>query len=949
MTVAQSRHVAMFIGLLLSACGGDDAGRSVGDLAPSLTRAQALADRGGATARHAVLDTSGLHPEGEGRRRALAVDVDFAATTASAAAAAEALMDFAQRQLPQYFPGQPASQSAGTLTYRHYPQTGAYLIVNADAQVYVMGGPFGAGVMVVGTVSDFLQTLSGSVGGLRTSGLQLRSGSETLTVPAGATSFAFKTMVAKGSVYSVGIAVQPSGQTCSVANATGTAGTAVPPPAILCPSISDPLAPGAPVSYGDAAVAYGVDVSGISGGDFGGDGTGGDGGDGGAAGAAGDGAPLTRARVTLTDVQGRVVSGLTDANGRYFLRFDTARFSPPYLLRVIDATGAVRTSIITERIRSNTVVWANINPFTDKLVSDALRAGVGGTDKAFSASDIDSARLARAATDLVTSVRGALTTAGVADSSRFDAVRSRFAMDGTGVDAVLDSLNHTRDPSTGATQLRTKLATVVQDSRGTELPRLVTVSSPLNAALLALPGSDTLTHGKLQAWVDELNRCLSKSATAYGSDADCTDVEGVRLVHRGYKSNSKDFREDLRTLFSEIDGSPVSGSMIRNASILYVARSAGSAVDDLSIVQFTFFQPYVGPRGPNGPVGGAVEYPVTTVFKRDATLTRAKAGNWILFGNQLDHDLAIEPRYYRFNQANPERQATAPSYVNSSLRLLAMRKRWNVATQSYVDANIRAIRVTGPGLPAGGVVLAPSAACGAVNYLAVLNKTGEIPTTSTQANRVQNDFRLASVDLLGRRFITPGNYFPARDMPINAIPYVTDFAPIRAYSTYRFEIFLNQGTSNSVADRVEQVRLLAPLMPPELALRLPMNDPTLSTPLVAFGGAAVPANAAAAVNWTNNPLASPVGAVSIYAEELVPSGTSVTLQFYSIRTSVPGAYSTRAVPSAQLLTVPSVSVDPACAGGRLPAYDGVSGVYREVTLTTLQGQARVFSSLGWNR
>lgn len=945
MTGSPGRQAALLIGWVLAACGGGDTGRPGGDPAWSLARAQVLADRGGATARPAALDTTAVRPQTADRRRALMADTPLA-TTAASAAAAEALLDHGQRLLPQFFPGQPTSLSAGTLIYRHYPQTGAYLIVNADAQVYVMGGPFGAGVIHVGSVSDYLWTLGGSVGGLQASGLQLRSAGETLTVPAGATSFAFRTMVGRGNAYNVSIAAQPAGQTCTLANAAGTAGDKTPPPAVLCPAAADPLTPTEPVIYTEAAITFGIDVSGIWGGDAGGDGTGGDGG---AAGAAGDGAPLARARVTLTDAQGRVVSGLTDANGRYLLRFDSARFDPPYVLRAIDATGAVRSSVITERIRSNTVVWANINPVTDKLVSDALRTGVGGTDKVFTGADIDPTRLVHAAADLVTSVRSALSTAGVADTSRLDVVRSRFPMDGTGVDAVLDSLSHTRDPSTGATQLRTKLATIAQDSRGTELPRLVTASTPLNAGLLALPGSDALGHAKLQAWVAEVNRCLSLSATTYAGDADCVDNEGLRLVHRGYKSNGKDFREDLRTLFSEIDGSPVSGSVIRNASILFVTRTPGSAVDDLAIVQFTVFQPYVGPRGPNGPVGGAVEYPVVTVFRRDASLTRAKAGNWILYGNQLDLDLAVEPRYYRFNQANPDRQTVLPSYVNSSLRLVAQRRRWNAATQSYVDANIRAIRVTGPGLPATGVVLAPSSACGAASYLAVLNKTGDIPASATLANRVQNDFRLASVDLLGRRFVTPGSYFPARDIPINAIPYLVDFSPIRAYSTYRFEVFLNTNPGNTVPDRVEQVRILAPLMPPELALRLPMNDPTVSTPLVAFGAAAIPANAAAAVNWTNNPYASPVSAVSLYAEEWVPTGTSPTFASYIIRSPVPGAYSMRAVPSAQLLTVPSANVDPACAGGRLPAYDGVSGVYREVTLTTLQGQARVFSSLGWNR
>jgi hypothetical protein len=69
-------------------------------------------------------------------------------------------------------------------------------------------------------------TLGGSVSGLTAAGLVLANGSDTVTVAANATSYQFPTAVAQGSSYTVSVHTQPAGETCTVANATGTMGSA---------------------------------------------------------------------------------------------------------------------------------------------------------------------------------------------------------------------------------------------------------------------------------------------------------------------------------------------------------------------------------------------------------------------------------------------------------------------------------------------------------------------------------------------------------------------------------------------------------------------------------------------------------------------------------------------------------------------------------------------------
>lgn len=60
-------------------------------------------------------------------------------------------------------------------------------------------------------------TVGGSIAGLTGAGLVLANGSDTVSRPAGATSFVFATPVAFGGSYSVAVQTQPAGQTCSVA------------------------------------------------------------------------------------------------------------------------------------------------------------------------------------------------------------------------------------------------------------------------------------------------------------------------------------------------------------------------------------------------------------------------------------------------------------------------------------------------------------------------------------------------------------------------------------------------------------------------------------------------------------------------------------------------------------------------------------------------------------
>jgi len=630
----------------------------------------------------------------------------------------------------------------------------------------------------------------------------------------------------------------------------------------------DSLAPAEQSDLAKAPDLYGIDSSGV-GGDSGGDG--------GAAGGAGDGAPLGRATVTLTDAKGNSVSGTTDANGKFLLKYKTSVFKPPLVLRVVDAGGNVLASATDESAAAGKVHRISVNPLTDKITSDILQAAVTGTDKVYDGSKVDSSKLASAKANLLTSVSGALQTAGFANTSQFDAVKSVYSYDGTGVDAVIESISHTRDPASGVTQLRAKLAAIQNNADGTVVPTLITAATPLASSAVALPSNPALTYSKLNAWVVELNRCLALAPAARAADANCINNTGERLVSNSFKNSSMDLAASYSNLFSNADRSAVQGSTASNPTVLYTARSSGSSIDDVAVVEMTINQPGTGPLA--GSLTTPISYTSTFVFRRDDSLTRAVAGNWILKGNQRSFNWSIEPQYVRLTQANPARQANvadgknSPSFATAGLRLNFSDSNFDPASATFKASGVYAVRLTGPGLPSSGVVWAPLNVTGSTP-LRVLNKTGTIPAPGTFATIPQRDFRMGAVTLSGEPLaVWCGTCVYRADTPTG-----TDFSKIQMAAQYQAEIYVN-GSSTPI---IETARLTAPIQAPSLIISTPMHDMSGNLATVTPPKAATSAVTAQWVRVAGAPRIETAGNYFIY---------NTARSWYAFSANVPDAYS----------------------------------------------------------
>lgn len=139
---------------VLAACGGGSDDTTAARAAPAAaatTQAPAAArTEAAASLRHALAAGAA----GEATAAAQAVDTPTAAAQ---------LLDYAEAQLPGYFPTREATQQLAPFAYRFYPDTGIYLgVVLADGAgypaqgVYVMGGPFGSAPMAVGQLTDYV-------------------------------------------------------------------------------------------------------------------------------------------------------------------------------------------------------------------------------------------------------------------------------------------------------------------------------------------------------------------------------------------------------------------------------------------------------------------------------------------------------------------------------------------------------------------------------------------------------------------------------------------------------------------------------------------------------------------------------------------------------------------------------------------------------------------------
>jgi hypothetical protein len=641
-------------------------------------------------------------------------------------------------------------------------------------------------------------------------------------------------------------------------------------------------------------------------------------------GTAAFGAPLAKAKITISDATGKTVTVTADDAGNY--KADVSGLKAPLLVTATASMGdAVRVyhALLANDVPAGSTGHANVTQLTEAIV--ALASSDGSTPGEFASTDklktLDPARLQKAqdlVKAIVKDVAAALGNAG------YDPLTTSFTADSiSGGDKLLDLLKVTLDQNGVTVRLVGVPASVNAD--GAAGSSVATVKDATATTPTALPTptiTDSLTA--FDPWVASINKCLALpgaqrvSVDASGAPTaflgDCAKISGftTNYLHNGY-TLLQYWGKQLREVVPD-------GAVVGRPEVLGFFKT--DAGDDTAIVRFT----YSSPKG-----GGSY---VETAHKI--------AGLWALEGNQRKYDAGISMRMVRATDAstNPYIPASGPDAGKSVgwFNALSSRIHMQFNQAGPNAASVYAVRVKGPGLPAAGIVLARSSACGTSEYLTTYSNDGTLPTTpaagttvlplpaTSTSNRYTltvapngtgytgsdfyNEWRGRNAD--GSASTSRGNMIaPAPGMDVTAIPLL---------ARYVFEVF--KAGSSLPADTFA-VRAVTKPLSAAFAAKLPWAEPTADTLqyIKPANTALAAALDSASLSWT-----TPAGAMPVTSAYLYGSGSDGSTMQADAGVAALGDTS---------LTVKAAAERNgnglACASAKIPAFTATTGS-REIGL-----------------
>lgn len=434
------------------------------------------------------------------------------------------------------------------------------------------------------------------------------------------------------------------------------------------------------------------------------------------------GAPLTNSTVTFQDAKPSTVTTVTDASGKF--NIDVSRIKSPAIMSVTLSDGRKMYSIWDGSMQG-TSATANITPLTDAVVSEYAKSkNIKPSD--ISATSVDTTALRTAKNTVKEWIATAYQITG-GNASSLDILNTPFDASGKGLDAVLDSLNFTRN-SDGLTVLYPKQ--VMLSDSATPSPMLPLSAS--NKLPTVTSGNDVFPLSQLGSWRNRMNDCMKVAVSGRAASASCAGIAPL-----AYKHDSVNFQTHL---FSDIGESNSVGAVFEYPKIMTI--SSGSAGTSAT-VELRWYQPLT-----------QTTHSRLAIFRdlgesgrlQDNNVASATGSTWWLYGNQRDLEIRIEPRLSRYENMNASSQGTSPSALFSGLHILI--NNYKQVNGNWVSTNILAANVTGPGLPASGLVMAPvDPTLYSSPYLGILNRTGQMPAQLTYAPDSVNEFRLGGVPL----------------------------------------------------------------------------------------------------------------------------------------------------------------------------------------------------------
>jgi Repeat of unknown function (DUF5648) len=423
-------------------------------------------------------------------------------------------------------------------------------------------------------------------------------------------------------------------------------------------------------------------------------------------GTVSDGTPWAQANVRVVDKNGVVRTATTSTIGTYFI--DAAGLVAPVQAIATTASpgpvGDFMKAVLPSLPSGTTSTTMNLTPLTNLVAlysidsTDSVVENMLFPQNWNSAADI-TARYSVATTAVRTSLAAHLNSNGI-PAATFDSVKLPFAANNSGQAAVVRDVAVT---FTGNGAWFTNRLSGDPASSSV----YVTEGNINSAPVLALGTKPVFPQAQLDGLKNAWKACLAvPAASRISLDAN----DNITAVHptcaaiaaANYNSSGETFANRNKTVLRSdtFSAASVKDVKFRNYSDIDGKEIAGAYVHMLS--------------SDNHPVNQL------EIFNK-------QSGAWVLSGNQRIYDGAISSRQETFTRRV---YGTTSTYLEQDSTRLTLA--FNPAHPSM--ATIRAVRVTGPGLPVAGVVLARSNSCGTETFMTIANKTGAVIDSVTSAN-----------------------------------------------------------------------------------------------------------------------------------------------------------------------------------------------------------------------
>jgi hypothetical protein len=528
------------------------------------------------------------------------------------------------------------------------------------------------------------------------------------------------------------------------------------------------------------------------------------------------GAAVSGATVVVKDADAATadVTTTTSANGSYSA--DVSALKAPF---VVSATGTlngepVSIVAVVPAVSGNTNNTANVTSLTNAIA--ALLAPGGDVSALNTAATLATAASATKVADATALVVNTLKTdpeISTALGASFNPLTTVFAANGTGIDAVLDKLevsvattgvsisnNTAAITSTGA-----KPAPVVLTAAQTSAPTVV----PTLAA--SVTSSSLPTAAEMAALAKKYQDCLAlpiAQRVTLNSAGDVTAVSATcNYAPASWSSNGRSWAREIGQFTFARDqltgakaGAPTITGVFSPPNYAAANEFKHGVCNTTTCVEMTI------------PMTTASGQPVSTSW-----FVGKINGAWDYVGNRRPYRMFVEQRLQRKIAANTALAAANPTNFFLKDRFESLiRLTFDPSEGSTSD--IRAVRWTGPGLPAAGVVTHRSQRCGTDDRFPITNQEGllTVNNSATSAQFWNNnggiELMLSAANLDGSVLARP---VPTTGWATNASPSNQDQAPsdvtisIPAQSLYKAEIFKFSNTT-SIPDEIVYTRANTP-------------------------------------------------------------------------------------------------------------------------------------------